>query len=117
MQVLNFLFMGLAQASPQASPVQQLPKAAAGAVAGGGGGVGAFSTLLVILYILVCVALVFFVLIQTTKSEGLSGVIGGATQSIFRGKKSVEEKITHWTTYFAAAFVVLSIIIALVAYR
>jgi protein translocase SecG subunit len=42
----------------------------------------------------------------------LSGTIGGATQSVFRGKRSIEEKLSEFTTYLAVAFVVLSIAIS-----
>lgn len=82
----------------------------------GGAGNG-FSILLIIIYILVCLGLVGLVLIQTTKSEGLSGSIGGTAQTIFRGKKSTEENISHWTTYLAWAFVVLSVLVAIFTFK
>ena len=108
MQVLNFLFF------LQAEAPASLPSAPEPGGAGAGGGLSVF---FIFVYLLVCVGLIVFTLIQTTKSEGLSGVIGGASQSIFRGKKSVEEKISQWNTYLAVSFIILSIIIALFTYR
>jgi len=64
-----------------------------------------------LLYSVICIGLIVAVMIQTTKSEGLSGMMGGATQSIFRGKKSFEEKISTFTNYLAAAFIIGSFII------
>lgn len=67
-------------------------------------------------YFLVCAGLVVLVLVQTSKSEGLSGTLGGATQSIFRGKRSFEEKLNQITAYVATAFIVGSILISLFAF-
>ncbi|MDQ7822994.1 MAG: preprotein translocase subunit SecG [Candidatus Eremiobacteraeota bacterium] len=64
-----------------------------------------------VIYFLVCAGLIAAVMLQTTKSEGLSGMLGGATQSVFRGKKSVEEKIGLITSYLAGAFIVGSLVI------
>lgn len=64
------------------------------------------------LYFLVCIALVTCVTFQTTKNEGLSGVIGGQVQSsMFRGKKSAEETLSAWTTRLAVAFIIFSMVL------
>jgi preprotein translocase subunit SecG len=73
--------------------------------------------LLLLVYFTTCVGLIVCVLLQTTKSEGLSGVIGGSTQAIFKGKKSVEEKLNQITTWLAVGFVSLSLLVALFAFR
>lgn len=71
-------------------------------------------TVLEIVYCIVCVALVVMVMTQTTKSEGLTGMLGGSSQSIFRGKKSFEEKINTFTTWIAGSFIIGSFVIFLI---
>jgi protein translocase SecG subunit len=71
-------------------------------------------SVLEIVYCIVCVALVVMVMTQTTKSEGLTGMLGGSTQSIFRGKKSFEEKISTFTTWIAGSFIIGSFVIFLI---
>lgn len=78
-------------------------------------GIGQY--ILLFVYFVICAALVFLVLVQTSKSEGLSGTLGGSTQSIFKGKKSFEEQIDKITKYTAIAFIVLSIFIGWFAFR
>lgn len=67
-----------------------------------------------IVYFVICIGLIVMVMLQTSKSEGLTGMMGGATQSIFRGKKSFEEKISTITTWLAGAFVIGSFLIFLI---
>jgi len=74
---------------------------------------GVFQVILLAIYFLVCAGLVAAVLLQTTKSEGLTGSIGGTTQSVFKGRKGIEEKINMITTYLAWIFLGLSLLIAL----
>jgi preprotein translocase subunit SecG len=63
-------------------------------------------------YFLICVALIICVMFQTTKSEGLSGVIGGSSSSsLFRGKKSAEENLARWTGILAVLFIGFSFVI------
>jgi len=104
------LFESLFQLGANMAP--QVPPAPANPGPGGG-----FSILLIIIYILACLALIGLVLVQTTKSEGLSGNIGGTAQSIFRGKKSTEEQLSHWTTYLAWAFLFISILVAVFTFK
>jgi len=70
-----------------------------------------FVVVLQLLYSVICIGLIIAVMLHTTKSEGLSGMMGGATQSIFRGKKSFEDKISTFTTYLAAGFIIGSFVI------
>ncbi|NDD26662.1 MAG: preprotein translocase subunit SecG [Proteobacteria bacterium] len=68
--------------------------------------------LLLTVYFLTCIGLVGCVMFQTTKNEGLSGVIGGTvSSSVFRGKKSADEQLSQWTTRFAVLFIVLSLVL------
>lgn len=105
-------------AAPAVNAVNQAMPAVNAATQAGSAMSGAIMHyLLLSVYLLVCIGLIIAVLVQTTKSEGLSGIIGGATQSIFRGKKSIEEKLNQFTTYLAVAFIALSIAISFWGFR
>lgn len=78
---------------------------------------GFFQYLFLIIYFLICAGLVVAVLLQTTKSEGLSGTIGGSTQSIFKGKMGMEEQLNRFTTYLAVGFVVASLFLSFFGFR
>ena len=66
------------------------------------------SSILLILIILICVTLSFFVLIQNPKGGGMSGTFGGFGNSVMGAKQSSDavEKGT-WYTMLALALVVL----------
>lgn len=70
---------------------------------------GAFTVLCMIVYGLVCLALVLLVMFQNSKQDGLAGLMGGGMQNVFRGKQSVEQKISGITTWVATAFILCSI--------
>jgi protein translocase SecG subunit len=57
--------------------------------------------LLVIVYAS-SIALIGLVAAQTTKSEGLSGAIGGHAQSNTKYLPGSEESLQRWTTYIAS---------------
>jgi len=99
------LAQGATDVNAVASPMQYSPK------------INALQGLLLFVYFVVCVGLIVCVLLQTTKSEGLSGVIGGSTQAVFKGKRSVEEKLNQITTWLAVRFISLSQLVALFAFR
>lgn len=71
-------------------------------------------SVLVIAQMLIALALLFFVMSQATKSEGLSGTIGGKSESAFRGKPGAEDKWQDYTKWSAISFMVVSFILALV---
>lgn len=56
-------------------------------------------------------ALIGLVMSQTTKSEGLTGTIGGKMSSSFRGKPGMDEKLSLFTKYAAISFMVLTAIV------
>jgi preprotein translocase subunit SecG len=68
---------------------------------------------LTVVQMLVALALIGIVMSQATKSEGLTGTIGGKSESAFRGKPGTEEKLGEITKWAAIAFMVTS---ALVGY-
>ena len=64
-----------------------------------------------------CIALIAAVMSQTTKSEGLSGTIGGRTETSFRFKPGFEEQLATITKWCAIAFLVTSFLAAVISPR
>lgn len=62
------------------------------------------------LFLVAAVALIAFMSMQTTKTEGLSGTIGGRAESAYRGRLGLSEQLARTTTFVAVAFIVLAII-------
>lgn len=71
---------------------------------------------LLVLYVLVCIVLVFLVLIQSDKGGGISGAIGGglASAGSMLGTQDTANILTRGTTIFASAFMVLCIVISVI---
>jgi preprotein translocase subunit SecG len=71
------------------------------------------SSILLILIILICVVLSFFVLIQNPKGGGMSGTFGGFGNSVMGAKQSSEgvEKATWYSMLALAAIVLLSFVL------
>ena len=69
---------------------------------------GFFKIILTVLQLLSAGSLVALVMLQTTKSEGLTGTIGGKMSSSFRGKPGVDEKLGLFTRYAAISFMFLT---------
>lgn len=68
-----------------------------------------------IIYIGICVVLVFIVLKQEGKSSGLSGALTGASESYWSKNKgrSAEGMIVKSTKILATLFIVLSVVLNL----
>jgi len=68
-------------------------------------------------FFVISALLVTTILSQTSKSEGLSGTLGGRTESVFKGKgaaKSLDEKLEQITAVLAIGFLILATIISVV---
>lgn len=65
---------------------------------------------------LVSISLIALVVMQTSKHEGL-GVVGGASGPSLRGRAGMDEKLSEWTRYTAAAFMILSALLYIAAER
>ncbi len=64
---------------------------------------------LTILIILLSIVLIFFVLIQSSKGGGLSGVIGGVSQAAqFLGVRRATEEVEKITWYLALALALVT---------
>lgn len=71
-------------------------------------------SIFVALQMLSAIALIAIVMSQATKSEGLSGTIGGKSESAFQGKPGFEERLSEITKWAAISFMVISAIMAYV---
>ena len=69
---------------------------------------------LTILDVLVCLGLIAVILMQSSKSTGVSGVIGGASEQFFGKKKGLDELLSKISTVLAAVFFVLTLLIAII---
>ena len=70
--------------------------------------------LLGVVQVLLSLALIVIVMAQTTKSEGLTGSIGGQVTSSFKGKPGMDEQIRKYTIYVSIAWFVVSVVTAVV---
>jgi len=61
------------------------------------------------LFIVAAVGLIGLMSTQTTKTEGLSGSIGGRMESAYHGRLGLEQQLGRVTNTFAGAFVILAI--------
>ena len=74
----------------------------------------AFKMLLVGIQVVAAIGMVIVILMQTTKSEGLTGTIGGKASTTFRGKPGSDEKLGNYTRWTAITFMVASVLVAYV---
>jgi protein translocase SecG subunit len=109
------LWATLAQA-PTGVPVEATPAAvSAPPPPVAAPGLSVIQYLLMAVYLLVSVGLIAAVVTQSSKNEGLGGMLGGgSTQSVFQGKKSTEEMLGTATNYLAVSFIVLSMVVSMV---
>lgn len=70
-------------------------------------------TLLMIIQFISSVGLIACILMQTSKSEGLSGTLGGHRESVFRGRKGAEDILDRVTTFFAVSFLAIAFFISI----
>ncbi len=67
-----------------------------------------------IVEIIVALGLIVSILLQSSKSAGLSGSIAGGAETFFGKKKGIDQKLSRISTVLGAIFLVIPIIIALV---
>ena len=76
---------------------------------------GILKPILMLLEVLSALTLIVLVISQTTKSEGLTGTIGGKASSTFRGKPGIDDKLAQLTTWSAVMFMITSILVYIVS--
>ncbi len=72
-----------------------------------------FSTILLIIFIPVCILLILIVLLQAGKGGGLAGAFGGAGAQTFLGARGAVDFLSKLTIYLAIAFMALALILSL----
>lgn len=65
--------------------------------------------------VLVAIALILVILLQSGKSDGLSGALSGAAETFFGKNKSrsIEAKLARATAWCAGIFVLLTFVLAI----
>ncbi len=66
------------------------------------------TTVLNVIYVLVAVGLIITVLLQSGKSSGLSGSIGGGAETFFGKKKGLDDLLGKISTVLAISFMSLA---------
>lgn len=71
---------------------------------------------LTVLVVLISLALIAVVMLQSGKSAGLSGAIGGGMDTFLSKNKakSWDSKLARWTKYVAVLFLVLVLALSLI---
>ncbi len=67
-------------------------------------------TVINIVYLVLCLALIAVVLLQSGRSAGLGAIAGGA-QSLVGKKKGLDEMLSKVTTYLAIGFMLFTIVL------
>ncbi|MFW5971961.1 MAG: preprotein translocase subunit SecG [Bacillota bacterium] len=67
-----------------------------------------------VIHLIVAIAVIAGVLLQSGKSAGLSGVIDGGATQIFGKKKGLDEMLSRYTTIAAIVFMITSLILAFI---
>ncbi|HBT48262.1 MAG TPA: preprotein translocase subunit SecG [Peptococcaceae bacterium] len=78
------------------------------------GGEKKLKTVVLILQILVALALIASVLLQSGRSAGVSGAIAGGAESIFGKKKGLDEFLAKVSAGLAAAFMLFTLLLSIV---
>ena len=73
-------------------------------------------TPLVVVHLIICIAIVAIVILQSGKSSGLSGALSGNTDTFLskNKSKSLDARLARATKWFAGIFVILTIILNLI---
>ncbi len=70
-----------------------------------------------IVQLIACLALVVIVILQSGKSSGLSGAIGGGSGDTFLARnksKSLDARLARMTKWVAAVFMVLTLVLVFI---
>ena len=63
-----------------------------------------------IAFLAATIGLIALMSVQTTKTEGLSGTIGGRAESAYKGRLGFEQQLTRITSFTAVAWIVLAVV-------
>ena len=68
-------------------------------------------TVLTVLFVISAIGMIASVLLQSSRSAGLSGAITGGSQGMFGKKKGVDQVLAKITVVFAVMFMLLAIVL------
>jgi len=71
-------------------------------------------TILIVFEVLVCLGLIITILMQSGRASGLSGAIAGGADSLLGKKKGLDEFLSKISTGLAAAFFIITLLIAMI---
>ena len=71
---------------------------------------------LVIVHLVICVAIIAIVILQSGKTSGLSGALSGSSDTFLSKNKSktLDARLARATKWFAGVFVILTIVLNLI---
>ncbi len=75
---------------------------------------GALEITITVIQLLACLAIIVIVLMQSGKSAGLSGAIGGGSGETFLSKnkaKTLDARLARMTKWVAVVFIVLTLVL------
>ena len=72
-----------------------------------------FSTILLVLFVPICILLILIVLLQAGKGGGLAGAFGGGGGQTFLGTRGAADFLSKLTVYLAVGFMLLALILSL----
>ncbi len=70
-------------------------------------------TALMVIHVIISIALIASVLLQSGRSAGLSGAIDGGAQTLFGKKKGLDDLLAKVSTGLAIAFMILAIVLTI----
>ena len=73
---------------------------------------GILMGILMVIFIGICLLLIFIILLQSSKGDSLSGIFGGAGMQSFFGGRGAATFLSKLTTGLAIGFILLSLILA-----
>ena len=73
-------------------------------------------TAFIVVHLVVCVAIIAIVVLQSGKTSGLSGALSGSSDTFLSKNKSktLDARLARATKWFAGVFVILTIVLNLI---
>lgn len=72
-------------------------------------------TVIIVIHVLISLGLIATVLLQSGRSAGLSGAIGGAGERFFGKRRGLDETLGRYTAWLAGAFLVTALLLSVLA--
>ncbi len=66
---------------------------------------------LTVLHVLFSLAVIAAVLLQSGRSAGFSGAIGGGAEQVFGKRKGIDEILQRWTVVFVVGFMLTALVL------